>query len=78
MKISYEEPKDLRIDAKRPIWREFFMVFVVQTVCVSAGIGLYQNHALSTLGNWGIYVALILNTYSWPQFLCFAPRSTIV
>ena len=62
MKISYEEPKDLRIDAKRPIWREFFMVFVVQTVCVSAGIGLYQNHALSTLGNWGIYVALILNT----------------
>ena len=38
------------------------MVFVVQTVCVSAGIGLYQNHALSTLGNWGIYVALILNT----------------
>ena len=62
MKISYEEPKDLRIDAKRPIWREFFMVFVVQTVCVFAGIGLYQNHALSTLGNWGIYVALILNT----------------
>lgn len=37
MKISYEEPKDLRIDAKRPIWREFFMVFVVQTVCVFAG-----------------------------------------
>ena len=59
---SEEEPKDLRIDAKRPIWREFFMVFVVQTVCVFAGIGLYQNHALSTLGNWGIYVALILNT----------------
>lgn len=62
MKIRYEEPKDQRINAKRPIWREFLFLFVVQAVCVSAGILLYQNENLTEIGNWGIYTALILNT----------------
>ncbi len=62
MKISYEEPKDVRINATRPVWREFLLIFLVQAICVMAGIKLYENETLATLGNWGIYTALILNT----------------
>ena len=62
MKISYQEPKDKRINAKRPVWREFLVTFIVQSICVFAGVALYRNRELSLLGDWGAYGAIVLNT----------------
>lgn len=62
MKISYEEPKDLRIDPSVQSGESFSWslwcrqyVFLPALVCI-------RTMPFATLGNWGIYVALILNT----------------
>ena len=57
MKIKYEEPKDTRINAKRPFWKEFLIIWGVMLVCCSGAVLIF-NQQLSIHDNpWMMVLA---------------------
>ncbi len=46
MKIKYSEPKDNRINARRPFWKEFLIIWGVGVVCCSGSVLIYNRQIM--------------------------------
>lgn len=62
MKISYDIPKDERINASRPIWREFLLAFVSLSICSFAAVKIYQAGVRGNFTEELMLVTLATNT----------------
>lgn len=62
MKISYDEPKDERINARRPAWREFLVSFASLSVCAFAAVFIYRYGMEQGFNDELVAVTLAANT----------------
>jgi signal transduction histidine kinase len=81
MKIKYKEPKDNRINAKRPFWKEFLIIWSVMLICCSGAVlifnkqlSIHDNPWMMVLANgsyvifMGLVVSLITRWLSYTAF----------
>ena len=81
MKIKYKEPKDNRINAKRPFWKEFLIIWGVMLICCSGAVlifnrqlSIHDNPWMMVLANgsyvifMGLVVSLITRWLSYTAF----------
>jgi signal transduction histidine kinase len=57
MKIKYKEPKDNRINAKRPFWKEFLIIWGVMLVCCTGAVLIFNQQLLIHDNPWKMVLA---------------------
>lgn len=74
MKISYDEPKDKRVNAKRSFWKDFIPSFVGEAVCVLLTVGVYYWGLTAGLSNRKMIVLVAATTVVWALAAGFMSR----
>jgi len=62
MKFRYEELEDKRINAKRPFWKEFLIVFGVVLICSAGEVLIFNQQMLDKANPW--IMALVGMSYA--------------
>ncbi|WKY47641.1 HAMP domain-containing sensor histidine kinase [Eubacteriaceae bacterium ES3] len=52
MKFKYSETKDERINAKRPFWKEFLIIFGVVLICSAGEVLIFNQELMDQVSPW--------------------------
>ena len=52
MKIKYKEEQDKRINARRPFWKEFLIIWVLVLTCCSIAVLLFNYQMITNTNPW--------------------------
>ena len=74
MKISYDEPKDKRINAGRSFWKDFIPSFLALAVCSLLTVGIYIGGVTAGFSSAQMFGLVIIITAIWLLAAGFTAR----
>lgn len=74
MKISYDEPKDTRVNARNSFWMDFIPSFLGEVICALLTVGVYYWGLTAGLSNRQMIGLLVITTVIWALAAAFTSR----
>lgn len=74
MKIKYKEAQDKRINAKRPFWKEFLIIWGLVLVCCSTSVLLFNYQMIKNTNPWLMALIDSINVLIMGFFISIATR----